>query len=324
MSAEYDLDKKKYELEQIFDSLIGKIPDLCHLPALRFEGENDFFNQTKDLKLEPFRTQEAFERCVTPTLDDLRHEAVTSPTGLYEKAKFRNSSPEEASRNASCKSDYPFANPIPQCMLANGYDDLRKLILSQDIEWRMLTPIRPASEYEEKYFDKLVKLHRYHNQNRIEMASDLGKISGRGHQHLKDNFQVTSFKHTRHGVTLPSGDQRCDRDRRGRRTLSTSVRLGVRLKGRFHPRSRTSITGQMAKVGSTIPTLTFTTEDEIVLADSESKEEGQSLMKATTTLVDDDASNSPQRGSGGRLLPASSPQQRQQQQREVVDAERGG
>jgi hypothetical protein len=268
-------------LEQLFGTIINKIPDLCHPPAMRLEGEDDFFNCTKHLKLEPFRTQEVFERCVTPTLDDLRHDAVTSPTGDYIKPKTcphdtRTTAPTKSRRTD--KARYPFANPIPECMLSNGEDNFSELILSHDIEWRMLTPIRPPNEYEELYVDKLIKLARKHHK----LARTFGLVeSDAAYDHYKQQQQqghdgsfavspMSTFKHTRHGSGSPATAQlrRCERGQDGR-TLSSSVSLGIKLKGRFHSRSNASITAaQTAKmINPSIPILTFTAEDEVVVDD---------------------------------------------------------
>lgn len=141
---------------------------------------------------------------------------------------------------------YPFANPIPACMLAEeNYDNLREIIVSSgQIEWKMLTPIRPSSDYEEGYFDKLVQLHRHRYRCRYE----LGLYSS---EHMR-----SPFRHTRHSYLIQQHPLRSHDD-----SSRSPITLGVKLKHKFSPRNeRLKSTGRL-NVKLTIPTLTLTSDE---------------------------------------------------------------
>lgn len=119
-------------------------------------------------------------------------------------------------------ASYPFANPMPACMLTeNNIDNLREIIVSAlHVEWKMLTPVRPTNQYEEGYFDKLIWLHRQsykarvsHGESSIDKTSKLRGESKRN-PYL---FQYASKPKTQG---------------------SSQMSLGVRLKRRFKSRSR--------------------------------------------------------------------------------------
>lgn len=346
-----DLSKRKFELERIFGSVINKIPDLCHPPIVRLENECDFFNQTKDLKLEPFRKQEIFESCVSPTQDDRRHEAVSSPTGefldvtrplsinsttcspspkpvaapvgrhqgdlransssskdrksvngresaqrqraleryrqkvdlsrKYSHFKLRkvmSSSGLEADEDmdkifvdslaqmGGSSSSYPFANPIPECMLTRAnIDNLRDVIVSSvNIEWRMLTPIRPASEYEENYFDRLVQLHR----NRFKYRQEAGSMSGRA------SSPTTPFKHTRHGLMVPGPSQPSALNSRHKQQAGhqNCLSFGAKLTSHLVAQRAKSVAKPRSAGRMKIPTLMLTTDDETASEPLKTKE----------------------------------------------------
>lgn len=219
-----DLAKKKFGLEKIFDSVINKIPDLCMPASHRLAGEKDYFNETAKLKLVPFRKQEVFDRCISP--------AHGTPTEHHDQVE---------------DSSWPFANPIPSCMLIeDNIDNLRTIIVSSlEIEWKMLTPVRPETEYEENYFDKLVFLHRSRYKFRLESG------------YLKANKNGSVFRHTRHGISLQH-DIRHDHHYH-----HPSVSLGVKLKSKFRARAERSrsIVQPLAPARLTIPTLTLTYDE---------------------------------------------------------------
>lgn len=349
-----DLSTKKLELDKTFASVINKIPDLCHPAIYRLENENDYFNQTKDFKMEPFRKQEVFERCVTPTQDDRRHEAVSSPTGDHLnllrprscasnlppqrgasrepgacKPKSRLSPVEVASSTGdtrdgtksrsgqfaghsrptnkqesfekyqlkinlnhrysrlrlskrtksfelesrygldrTCIEDLrakeescPFANPIPECMLTSeSIDDLRQMIVSSsNIEWRMLTPVRPASDYEEMYFDKLVRLYR----NRCEYRRELAACSRRDPSPSGAASKLP-FKHIRHGVFVQNQHRQSVLSScRHSHSQQNCLCLGAKLRGRFvsHRRASTKSAVRPALVSNmSIPVLLLTAD----------------------------------------------------------------
>lgn len=328
-----DLAKRRHELENIFDSVINRIPDLCMPHMVRLSGEDDYFNRTKSIKLIPFRKQRAFDDCVSPTdsikqptqldhkfsPDKVPRATLTSSssTKVVEKnseSKFQQarkvsfkSSPSvskhvtsstkpgsapkdkkvskvslfgktndpELDRNRKRETrkklnrrysrlkikskkegkdqsrlgydklfreipdaSYPFANPMPECMLTNdNIDNLREIIVSAvGIEWKMLTPVRPAREYEEKYFDKLIQLHRNRYRSRLESG------------YFAVN-QTAPFKHTRHTYLLHYGaHQRC------RSPLSSVAKLKKSFSSRMeHLRS--------ISMRLNIPTLTLTSDE---------------------------------------------------------------
>lgn len=137
---------------------------------------------------------------------------------------------------------YPFANPMPACMLTeNNIDNLREIIVSSvDIEWKMLTPVRPDTEYEESYFDKLVQLHR----NRYSCRYMLGYYSS--------NYRRSPFVHTRHTYLVQQNQ---------RHNIHSPMSWGFKLKHRFGARhERLKSIGRL-NVKLTIPTLTLTSEE---------------------------------------------------------------
>lgn len=295
-----DLSKRRFELEEIFDSTITKIPDLCMPAIYRLAGEDDYFNKTKSLKLLPFRKQIDFEVCSSPELIDrniirpiakvntktvkvsktlecehqdkgalnlnktndrkikvsfkkvatrednsvakqLQREKYKEEHADYSsnnhksyyisndsrkklrsrnelnrrysklRVKKKDESNKEETNNYEIGFDrlfrnkphcnYPFANPMTDCMLTDdNIDNLRKIIVSsRDIEWKMLTPIRPDNEYEERYFDKLINLHRNRYKSRVESG------------YFKSENRRVPFKHTRHTFLFQSGlqSQKC-------------------------------------------------------------------------------------------------------------------
>lgn len=288
-----DLAKRKFELDEIFESTINRIPDLCMPATFRWAGEEDYFNKTKSIQLVPFRKQRDFTSCISPSgdeqatssldaksivcstakLKEAKHstngksdspssrkvkfsfrqdesddderglythterktkEAVSGqsrkwhPTAhhyeqgreedaktrfeirsklkkRYSNIKIKKNNHEEDNRAVGYDKlfrkkpgpDYPFANPIADCMLTDeNIDNLRDIIVSSvNIEWKMLTPVRPNSEYEEKYFDKLIYLHRCRYKSRLESG------------YFK-NDQKVPFKHTRHTFVMQYGSRR--------------------------------------------------------------------------------------------------------------------
>lgn len=317
-----DLSRKRPELESIFDLVIKRIPDLCMPASYRWAGEDDFFNETCNLKLVPIHKQETVLRCLTPELgldrdrilptlsiikevskravqpqqDGLQpqkarvnfesskrdHDRVSSSTyNLKERSAKRVSRPQVSEkyqalqkvhrhyskirpkkRNSELEEDryrmgfdrlfvrkpaehYPFANPIPACMLAEeNYDNLREIIVSSaQIEWKMLTPIRPNSDYEERYFDKLVQLHR----KRYGCRYNQGIYSS--------EYRRSPFKHVRHSFLL---QQHPDRDDNASRS---PMALGVKLKHKFGVRHERLKSTDRLNVKLIIPTLTLTSDE---------------------------------------------------------------
>lgn len=336
-----DLTKKRFELDDIFDSVIYRIPDLCMPSAFRLAGEDDFFDKTKGIRLVHFRKQRDFSGCSSPNSEKLstsvfrkiaqpinhihnvhdrkkekrhvkiKHE-LESPTRrvkfLFGQVESNNEKEEEAYENSShhnkevilsygqmkpwnlqsanirgiigsseCRSklemrnklkkrysnikikmnnydleednrtgydklfrekpeaDYPFANPIAECMLTeDNIDNLREIIVSAvNIEWKMLTPIRPNSDYEEKYFDKLIDLHRNRYKSRLESG------------YFKTD-QNLPFKHTRHSFIRQHGSKR-----KSRSLLSSADRK----------EKKNECLKQSSDIKMTIPTLTLTSDE---------------------------------------------------------------
>lgn len=345
-----DLAKRKFELDDIFDSVINRIPDLCMPSAFRLAGEDDFFNKTKDIKLVHFRKQRDFSGCISPNSaeqstsvscrniarptiiqspqdgedkrrksgyickskhdfesptrrvkfsfrqedfdnqeaeeedkerhENLRHnnkkvELHNDPVQRWNfrstnirdnksldecrsrlemrnklkkryssiKIKMNNYNSEEEYRigydrlfRKKPEANYPFANPIAECMLTeDNIDNLREIIVSAlNIEWKMLTPVRPNSDYEEKYFDKLIALHRDRYKSRLESG------------YFEINQKIP-FKHTRHPFVMQIGSRRRDR---------SSLSSADRKEKRENDSSKQSSNFKM-----TIPTLTLTSDE---------------------------------------------------------------
>lgn len=329
-----DLAKRKFELDEIFDLVINRIPDLCMPSAFRLAGEDDFFNKTKDIKLVHFRKQRDFDVCTSPNseqqpkssnseidiprptfnehkirsrkdLDQIesKHKLELSSRKVKfsfikqegpnegeksrqqnkrvirnnEKSRWNSQAANESVRskletrdklikrysNINFKTnnrdleesyrigydklfqrkpdiDYPFANPIAECMLTeDNIDNLREIIVSAvNIEWKMLTPVRPNSDYEENYFDKLINLHRNRYKSRLECG------------YFKTN-QKLPFKHTRHTFVMQYGS------RKSARSSSSSA-------DRREQRQNVDLNDLTTSGGGiklTIPTLTLTSDE---------------------------------------------------------------
>lgn len=238
-----NLARHRYELDAMFDSIIDKLPDLCMPARARLAGENDFFDETRRLKLIPFRKQEVFDRCISPVNN---HSQGVINTHCLLAGKNSGGCQGHNSKQR------PFANPMPECMLIEeNKDNLREIIVSSlDIEWKMLTPIRAGSEYENNYFDKLIQLHRNRYKTRLEAG------------HFKGNKKSgpAVFRHTRHGISLQHSMLCGQHHNQSNRRLNPTV--GVKLKRKFKARSERS--KSIVPYGSklTIPTLTLTNNDE--------------------------------------------------------------
>lgn len=220
-----DLARRKSDLSDLFNSIVYKIPDLYMPPAIRLANEDDFFNLTKDIPLKPFKRQnEGFYKVfaqgsklrktnlkyVTTRKDVIvsqhytpKHKCeassgATGPKGfmlkkekltgheLSEDIDHQRVGFDKLLRNKP-GADYPFANPMPDCMMTDDHiDNLREIIVSSlNIEWKMLTPVRPDSFYEEEYFDKLIYLHR--NKYKAQLEAGFYELTNK-----------RPFKHTRH------------------------------------------------------------------------------------------------------------------------------
>lgn len=175
-------------LEKNFDSIISKVPDLCKPPAFRLAGEEDYFNKTSKLKLKPFRKQEVFDRCLRATSTKATYSSFENISSTRDLRLCRDF--DRLLFDPLPAANFPLANPIPECMLAkDNVDNLRDIIVSSlDIEWRMLTPVRPDNKYEEDFFDKLIYLHRRRYEFRLESEK------------TGDNVGGLPFRHTRHGL----------------------------------------------------------------------------------------------------------------------------
>lgn len=77
----------------------------------------------------------------------------------------------------------PYADPIPAKL---RFMDLKDLVTT-DIDWKMLTMIRPSSKIEEEFFSRLVQVARLHHKTKFE-----------------DGFGIrrAAFKMTRHPLTI--------------------------------------------------------------------------------------------------------------------------
>lgn len=248
-----DLAKRRAELEDIFESVIKRMPDLCMPPSYRYAGEDDYYNCTKLIKLIPFRKQSNFVKCISPEVErtatgnalldscSKRISAKQWSKGHLDKHHNKEDVAFRAGYDKLFKKipseNYPFANPIADCMLTDSnIDNLREIIVSSlDIEWKMLTPFRLDSEYEENYFDKLFQLHR----NRYRARLESGYFS---------TYQKAPFKHTRHAFLAQYGSHK-----RGR----SPTRPGANRRGENRGVSQSK--EDTAKL--TIPTLTLTSDE---------------------------------------------------------------
>lgn len=136
--------------------------------------------------------------------------------------------------------DYPYANPMVDCMLTDyAIDNLRDVIVSsQDIEWRMLTPVRPDSEYEEKFFDKLIALHR----QRYKSWLDIGFF---------EQLQLAPFKRTRHKFLIQYTKHRAH---------TSSLSMGAKLMTQFRVRGERA--RSIGHLRIQVPRVTLTTDDQ--------------------------------------------------------------
>jgi len=179
-----------------------------------------------------------------------------------EMAKDENSGFDRLFRGKPSR-EYPFANPMPDCMLTEeNVDNLRELIVSAvDIEWKMLTPVRPNKEYEEKYFDELIRLHRQRYKTRLECG------------YFNEN-QRLPFKHTRHTFLLHYVKHR--------RSSSVPILYGAKLRRKFRSRGNNSRLGSRLSPNLTIPRLTLTSDES-----SNQPIGGGDLDSADSDLADD-------------------------------------
>lgn len=248
-----DLAKRRTELEDIFESVIKRMPDLCMPPSYRYAGEDDHYNCTKSIKLIPFRKQSNFVKCVSPEVEssasssaplDSCSKKIAAKRWSNRGSDKRQNKDDAALRVGFDKlfkkipsKNYPFANPIADCMLTDSnIDNLREIIVSSlDIEWKMLTPFRLDSEYEENYFDKLFQLHRNRYRSRLES----GYFS---------TYQKAPFKHTRHAFLVQYGSHK-----RGHSPTNPGSNRKGETQGTNRPKEET------AKL--TIPTLTLTSDE---------------------------------------------------------------
>lgn len=223
-----DLSKDGHRLDEIFASVINKLPDLRLPPSFKLAEEEDFFNKTSSIRLLPFRKQKYFDEKVKQKKDQLNHietykfkriresllakaqcsnrneagnqsfkiprnkrqpkqvaktplldfypievekqkskfERLKMARCRYSRCRIKKKEPaEEVGFNKlfveSPQKGYPFAEPIPESMRTNNdIDNLKDIVVMKSIDWKMLTPVRPSNEKEEKYFDRLVLLHR--------------------------------------------------------------------------------------------------------------------------------------------------------------------
>lgn len=135
--------------------------------------------------------------------------------------------------------NYPFASPMPECMLTeHNIDNLRDIIVSsQDIEWKMLTPVRPVSEYEEKYFDKLISLHRLRYKSRYEA-------------NYFRRCREAPFKLSRHTYLLQHIQPKLH---------SSTLSIGAKFKSKFRARSERA--RSIGHLKLTIPKVTLTSDE---------------------------------------------------------------
>lgn len=306
-----DLSKRGSDLEVLFNTYINQIPDLLMPPVVRLQGEEDFFDKTKSIKLRPFRKQRIFDTCISPELvkrdgdESIETRANSSKhiedrNKIYCKRRFhtsgKNSAPKQHSRQKEPSDfervktqrkknlissveinrkynlnnysdderdnldrdyfakigydrlfrqkfdhDYPFSNPMPESMMTDqNIDNLRDIIVSScDIEWKMLTPVRPENDYEERFFNHLIELHRLRYKSRLEA----GYFGIQRHR--------IPFRHSRHPYVLHHF--------RPRRVHATSISMGVKLRSKFKPRDERARSIGHFKLK--IPKVTLTTDE---------------------------------------------------------------
>lgn len=214
-------------LEKKFDQIINRIPDLFRPASFRLAGERDFFNETKNLKLKPFRKQEYFDSHIR----NINEETINgTKISQYKRLHTAGDYSSLCAQGEQQQQQYPYDDPMPACMLADdNMDNLQRIIISSvDIEWRMLTPKRPDNEMELEYFDRLIALHRLKYRYRLScggasaysIVAPISSSSSSNHKinlidtYLSDHFNVdglnrSPFRHTRHAsasmmVTSPS------------------------------------------------------------------------------------------------------------------------
>lgn len=217
-------------------------------------------------------------RCTTPFSTTSTYRLEVETKELYEarrrlnkhysgmKIKHSKSSGSDASSYDCLFTDwssdeYPYANPMPKSMLAKeNVDNLRNIIVSaEEVEWKMLTPVRPSSEYEEKFFDKLIGLHRSRYQ--------LQKTE------LTNKCSRPAFKHKRHRLLVRYDDAVMDavgfktRDRRQCVRCvgndSATVCAGVKWRRRMRMFKRHQRRQSLASTNvPQVPILTLTSADQ--------------------------------------------------------------
>lgn len=152
--------------------------------------------------------------------------------------------------------DYPYANPVPKCLLTEeNIDNLRDIIVdsAREIEWKLLTPIRPESDYEEKFFDKLIELHRCRYKTRLELG------------YFDQNHLRAPFKYTRHRPFMIQYRMPAERQQLGSGSSSRQQKqppLAALMKRRHSIRGLSlAIHAGGGRQRLTIPALTLTTSD---------------------------------------------------------------
>lgn len=217
-------------------------------------------------------------RCTTPSPTPSAYRSDVERKELYEtrrrlnkhysgiKIKHRAPSGVNESNYDCLYSDwfpdrYPYANPMPRSMVADEkVDNLRNIIESaNEVEWKMLTPVRPSNEYEEKFFDKLIALH----QSRYQlMRSEL----------MSGGCAKPAFKHKRHKLLIRYDGAVVDAvgfKRSNRRQCvrcvgddSATVCAGVKWRRRMRMFKRHQQRQSMMASAPSVPVLTLTLADQ--------------------------------------------------------------
>lgn len=154
-----DIEKNKSELIFL---------DLSETVILTKEELEKTISKIPNLKLKSDPIEEALNQKTIG--DSLKINSCLSNTSKFVS---KNSNQKKITRNQSLlvsvvRSEkplvYSFGNPIPESMKSINLNDF----CETDIDWKMLTILRPNNKLEDQYFSKLVELYRLRHKTRIE------------------------------------------------------------------------------------------------------------------------------------------------------------
>ncbi|CAB3363270.1 Hypothetical predicted protein [Cloeon dipterum] len=91
------------------------------------------------------------------------------------------------SQTFKSSKEYNYCNPVPPCMQSIRLDDLCQV----DINWKMLTTIRPKSKMDEELFSRLVELGKLQIQR---IQQDAKSTSGNGVKKSKNRAGIVEMK----------------------------------------------------------------------------------------------------------------------------------